>query len=66
MNVRLVPRTPPNRTVLYGGVSTVVSDGRTLWLRFRPKPPHYLPEHVFSRLTAVAEILLDDEPGDFD
>lgn len=60
MNVRIRPRSAPSRTDLYGGVVAVYSNGATLILS--------LPEKGCSvrvPLKAVAEILLDDEPGDW-
>lgn len=76
MNVRITPRGLPNRTDLYGGVARINSDGRTLWLVGLPMPWTPLStdsrrgvvgcvEATCLRLADVAEIALDDEPGDW-
>lgn len=62
MNVRIVPRHAPNRTDLYGGIGTLKTDPTGEWLvffRLRFRSAFRLP------MKDVAEILLDDEPGDF-
>jgi hypothetical protein len=58
VNVRITPRGTPNRTNLYGGIETVRSDGTWLVL-YRTHGPVVLP------MRQVAEIALDDEPGDW-
>lgn len=59
MNVRITPRDHPRRTVLYGGVvKRVESDGVSLWIACRDVNHRVL-------LVSVADIQLDDEPGDW-
>jgi hypothetical protein len=62
MNVRIVPRRRPTRTLLYGGVDRVESDGERLFLRRMTAEPKWWAE---LPLKAVAEILVDDLPGDW-
>jgi hypothetical protein len=57
MNVRITFRGRPRCTHLYGGIVRIVSDGVTLnlhdaWLGV-----------AFMSLAAVAEIMLDEDPG---
>jgi hypothetical protein len=61
MNVRITPRDAPQRTDLFGGVEKVLADEGFLILieRGHPGYPLTLP------LKNVAEIELDEEPGDF-
>jgi len=58
MNVRLTPHGQPQRTDLYGGVSRIVSDG----IRLTLVVPH---AEVSIPLRQVAELALDEEPGDW-
>ena len=63
MNVRIVRHGTSQRTDLYGGVDYIESDGEVLYLcrlEGRPKPL-VIGIEVMDR---VAEILLDEEPGD--
>jgi hypothetical protein len=62
MNVRIVPRRAPNRTLLYGGVDRVESDGERLFVRRTVREPKWWAE---LPLRAVAEILIDEHPGDW-
>lgn len=66
MNVRLIPRDAPKRTDLYGGIDVVHSDGTMLKLigGSQVGGERWFEEvHILQR--HVAEILLDDEPGDW-
>ncbi len=61
MNVRITPRGEPQRTDLYSGIGKVLADQGFLALYRRAHPdawPRTLP------LREVAEIALDEEPGD--
>lgn len=61
MNVRITPRGAPQRSDLYSGISKVLADQGFLVLYERAHPyawPLTLP------LRDVAEIALDEEPGD--
>jgi hypothetical protein len=60
MTVRITPRQFPQRTEMYGGVAHVESDGEVLSLN-DPEPRSWT---VSIPLAEVAEIALDDEPGD--
>lgn len=63
MNVRIVPRGHPERTLLYGGVTGIESDGDTLVLLVRT-PRHDKAVGVAMPLRDVAGILLDEDAGD--
>lgn len=61
MNVRIVPRDHPERTLLFGGIERVLAHEGYLVLVEQNFPgyPFTLP------MREVAELLLDDEPGDW-
>jgi len=61
MNVRITPRGQPQREDLYGGVGKVRSDGELLSLYDR----RYPTVRVVLVQRQVAEIALDDDPGDW-
>jgi len=64
MNVRITPRDHPTRTDTYGGVLLVRSDGQFLHLE-QVYPGHALMGQVTRlKLADIAEIALDDQPGD--
>ncbi len=72
MNVRITPRGEPNRTDLYGGIERIRSDGTTLDLQERltrggQAKTLDASEDGHNRLPLrdVAEIALDEDPGDF-
>lgn len=68
MNVRITPRGQPHRTDLYGGITRVYSDGRTLFLvaeRTGQSGAVFLLDSDALPLLGVAAIALDDEPGDW-
>lgn len=64
MNVRIVPRDHPERTLLFAGVVRVYSTGDVLVLASRPcgGDPPIVPGATVP-LRTVAEILLDEDPG---
>lgn len=65
MNVRITPRYYPGRTYLYYGIGLAYSDGFTLILHpITPPPPPTAPA-VRVPLVQVAEIALDEDPGDW-
>lgn len=65
MNVTLTPHEPPNRTLLFGGIANVRSDGRWIYLRLaRPEGDSALV-YKTVQLATIREIALDDEPGDW-
>jgi len=57
MNVRITPRDKPQKTLLYGGVRLIYSTGEKLEL-------WQMPGVTALPLSTVAEIALDDDPGD--
>lgn len=59
MNVRIVPRENLSRTDLYGGIRRIQATGAQLLLWHLDDDVTILP------LTAVAEIQVDDFPGDW-
>lgn len=65
MNVRIVPRSYPHRTDLYGGIVAVRSNGDTLFLGSRVAVSDTVRPMLWVQLPIrdVAEILLDDDPG---
>jgi len=63
MNVRITPRDAPQRTDLYGGIARIVSDGQQLSL-LRPIGAVADAIGISLPLHTVAEIALDDDPGD--
>lgn len=68
MNVRIVPREFPRRTDLYGGIGVAVSDGRTLRLYELNRDgteAEFCVEPIRIPLSSIAEILTDNEPGDW-
>ena len=65
MNVRITPRGQGQATWLYGGIGRVVSDGDSISLEPDPAHRHPLDEVPRIPLFVVAEIALDEEPGDF-
>lgn len=64
MNVRLLLRHVPagvaERTLCYGGVAGVVSDGQWLTLSNRERT-----QAVTLPLSDIREIAVDDDPGDW-
>lgn len=66
MTVRITPRNYPVQTVLYGGVTSVYSDGERLRLTFGPEVvAGGRRDSTSIDLRKVAEIALDELPGDF-
>lgn len=70
MNVRITPRVAPFRTDLYGGVRYAFSTGEVLYLGHLPVVEITADGHERLTVTAlamgaIAEIALDDEPGDW-
>jgi hypothetical protein len=66
MNVRITPSKPPNRTYLYYGVvGPLRSDGHTLHLEVNGYVMPDARPFFHLRLADIAEIALDEEPGDF-
>jgi hypothetical protein len=68
VNVRIMPRQQQPGSIrrdLYGGVVHVHCDGETLRLFQRRPPLQMLGPSADLRLSDVAEILLDEEPGDW-
>jgi hypothetical protein len=62
VNVRITPRSQPERTDLYGGIKQVRADAGFLILIERANPDSY---PIAIPLKAVAEIALDEDPGDY-
>jgi hypothetical protein len=62
MNVRITPRSDPQRTLLWGNITRVLSDGMVLFLISEVHPSGGI-SGVNWPLKAVAEIALDDDPG---
>lgn len=64
MNVRIVPRGHPERTLLFGGaIAPIVSDGARLTFEVDNVVFSLAFREVVIPLRDVAEILLDEDPG---
>lgn len=64
MNVRIVPRGHPERTLLYAGVTApIVSDGEHVRFAVDEAVFRIQLRDVVLPLREVAEILLDEDPG---
>lgn len=60
--MRIIRHHSPHRTELYGGISAVTADGTVLILTPTRRPAEAL---IVLNQRFVAEILLDNEPGNW-